>query len=45
VAERRLYFAMLGLLLIVVDVLARVKVDRQALAAAGLAAGAAGRPL
>jgi tetratricopeptide (TPR) repeat protein len=37
VAERRLYFAMLGLLLIVVDVLARVKVDRQALAAGALA--------
>jgi tetratricopeptide (TPR) repeat protein len=37
VAERRLYFAMLGLLLIVVDVLARVKVDRKALVAGGLA--------
>jgi len=37
VAERRMYFAMLGLLLIVVDVLARVKVDRNALAAGGLA--------
>jgi Tfp pilus assembly protein PilF len=36
VAERRIYFAMLGLLLIVVDLLARLKVDRQALAAAGL---------
>lgn len=36
VAERRIYFAMLGLLLILVDVLARLKVDRQALAAAGL---------
>jgi len=37
IAERRLYFAMLGLLLIVVDVLARIKVDRQMLAAGGLA--------
>jgi tetratricopeptide (TPR) repeat protein len=37
VAERRLYFAMLGLLLIVVDVLARVKVDRKSLTAGGLA--------
>ena len=37
IAERRLYFAMLGLLLIVVDVLARVKIDRQALAAGGVA--------
>ena len=37
VAERRLYFAMLGLLLIVVDLLSRVHVDRQALAAGGLA--------
>lgn len=37
IAERRLYFAMLGLLLIVVDVLARLKVDRQALAAGALA--------
>jgi tetratricopeptide (TPR) repeat protein len=36
VAERRIYFAMLGLLLMLVDVLARLKVDRQALAAAGL---------
>jgi tetratricopeptide (TPR) repeat protein len=35
VAERRLYFAMLGLLLIVVDVLARVKIERQVLTAAG----------
>jgi protein O-mannosyl-transferase len=30
-AERRLYFSMLGLLLIVVDVLARVKVERRTL--------------
>jgi tetratricopeptide (TPR) repeat protein len=30
-AERRLYFSMLGLLLIVVDVLARVKMDRRTL--------------
>ena len=37
VAERRMYFAMLGLLLMVVDVLARLKVDRQSLAAGGLA--------
>lgn len=37
VAERRLYFAMLGLLLIVVDLLSRIKIDRQALAAGGLA--------
>src|ERR1017187_1202409 len=37
VAERRLYFAILGLLLILVDVLARLKVDRKALAAGGLA--------
>ena len=37
VAERRLYFAMLGLLLIVVDILARIKVDRKALSAGGLA--------
>jgi protein O-mannosyl-transferase len=36
VAERRIYFAMLGLLLIAVDVLARLKVDRQALAAGAL---------
>jgi tetratricopeptide (TPR) repeat protein len=36
VAERRIYFAMLGLLLIAVDVLSRVKVDRQALAAGAL---------
>lgn len=32
VAERRLYFSMLGLLLIVVDVLARLKLERRALA-------------
>jgi tetratricopeptide (TPR) repeat protein len=32
VAERRLYFAILGLLLIVVEVLARLKIDRQAIA-------------
>jgi tetratricopeptide (TPR) repeat protein len=38
VAERRLYFAMPGLLLILVDVLARVKMERKTLAAAGLAA-------
>ena len=31
VAERRLYFSMLGLLLIVVDVLARVKIERRTL--------------
>ena len=37
VAERRLYSAMLGLLLIVVDLLARVRVDRKALAAGGTA--------
>jgi tetratricopeptide (TPR) repeat protein len=37
IAERRLYFAMLGLLLIVVDVLARLRIDRQALAAGALA--------
>jgi tetratricopeptide (TPR) repeat protein len=37
VAERRLYFAIIGLLLIVVDLLSRVKVDRQALAAGALA--------
>jgi tetratricopeptide (TPR) repeat protein len=36
VAERRIYFAMLGLLLMLVDVVARLKVDRRALAAAGL---------
>jgi tetratricopeptide (TPR) repeat protein len=32
VAERRLYFAMLGLLLILVDALARLRVERKALA-------------
>jgi tetratricopeptide (TPR) repeat protein len=37
VAERRIYFSMLGLLLIVVDLLARVKIDRQMLVAGGLA--------
>ncbi len=37
VAERRLYFAMLGLLLIVVDLAARLEVDRRALAAGGMA--------
>ena len=36
VAERRLYFAILGLLLIVVDLLSRLKIDRQMLAAGGL---------
>jgi tetratricopeptide (TPR) repeat protein len=36
-AERRLYFAMLGLLLILVDVLARVKLERKALVIGGLA--------
>ena len=36
VAQRRIYFAMLGLLLIVVDLVARMKVDRQALAVAAL---------
>ena len=36
VAERRIYFAILGLLLVVVDVLARMKIDRQALAVAAL---------
>lgn len=34
VAERRLYFSMLGLLLIVVDVLARVKMERRTLSCA-----------
>jgi Flp pilus assembly protein TadD len=34
VAERRLYFAMIGLLLVVVEVLARVKVERQVLSVA-----------
>jgi tetratricopeptide (TPR) repeat protein len=33
IAERRLYFSMLGLLLILVDVLARLHVERKALAA------------
>ena len=37
VAERRLYFAMLGLLLILVDVLARLKWERKTLVAGGLA--------
>jgi tetratricopeptide (TPR) repeat protein len=37
VAERRLYFGMLGLLLILVDVLARVKLEPKALTAGGLA--------
>lgn len=37
VAERRLYFAFLGLLLVVVDVAARVKLRPKALAAAGVA--------
>jgi tetratricopeptide (TPR) repeat protein len=36
VAERRLYFGILGLLLIVVDVLARLPVERKALAAGGM---------
>jgi protein O-mannosyl-transferase len=35
VAERRLYFAMIGLLLIVVDLLSRVRADRRQLAAVG----------
>ena len=34
IAERRLYFSMLGLLLIVADVLARVRVERKVLAVA-----------
>jgi protein O-mannosyl-transferase len=34
VAERRLYFGMLGLLLVAVDLLGRVNIDRRALAAA-----------
>lgn len=38
VAERRLYSAILGLLLIVADVLSRVKWDRKALSVAGAAA-------
>ncbi len=37
VAERRLYFAMLGLLLIVVEVLSRVEIDRQVLTFGGIA--------
>jgi tetratricopeptide (TPR) repeat protein len=36
IAERRLYFSMFGLLLILVDVLSRLKVNRRALAAACL---------
>jgi tetratricopeptide (TPR) repeat protein len=36
IAERRLYFSMFGLLLILVDLLSRLKVDRRALAAACL---------
>jgi len=36
IAERRLYFSMFGLLLILVDALSRLKVDRRALAAACL---------
>jgi tetratricopeptide (TPR) repeat protein len=36
IAERRLYFSMFGLLLILVDVLSRLKVDRRRLAAACL---------
>jgi len=36
VAERRLYFSMLGLLLIVVDLVGRLKLDRKVLAAACL---------
>ena len=36
IAERRLYFSMFGLLLILVDGLSRLKVDRRALAAACL---------
>jgi tetratricopeptide (TPR) repeat protein len=37
VAERRMYFAILGLLLILVEVLARLKLERKVLTAAGLA--------
>src|ERR1019366_1405626 len=37
VAERRLYFAILGLLLILVDALARLRVERKALAVAAAA--------
>ena len=36
IAERRLYFSMFGLLLILVDLLSRLKVDRRALATACL---------
>jgi tetratricopeptide (TPR) repeat protein len=36
IAERRLYFSMFGLLLILVDVLSRLEMDRRALAAACL---------
>jgi len=36
VAERRLYFAILGLLLVAVDLLSRLKIERSALAAAAL---------
>jgi tetratricopeptide (TPR) repeat protein len=36
VAERRLYLPMLGLLLILVDLVCRLKIDRKALAAAGV---------
>ncbi len=36
VAERRMYLPMLGLLLILVDFVRRLKIDRKALAAAGL---------
>jgi protein O-mannosyl-transferase len=39
IAERRLYFSMLGLLLILVDVLGRLKLDRKVLAAACLVVG------
>ena len=37
VAERRLYLSMLGLLLIIVDLLGRVKLERKPLAVAGIA--------
>jgi len=37
IAERRLYFAFLGLLLIVIDLVARIRLERRALAAAGAA--------
>jgi tetratricopeptide (TPR) repeat protein len=36
VAERRIYFAMIGLLLIAIDFISRLKVDRQALAVGAL---------